>query len=305
MVSLTSAIRTKSMTVGPLLSCPASRSVTTHALGREHQAEVLSFLAARPLYTVIMAGLIRDNGLVSPLNRGSFYACRNYAGEIEGVLLLGHATLFETRTTRALEALAGITRHYTKAHMLAGERDELAAFWDYCREDGKQVRLTSNELLLELRHPVEVHPSISGLRLAAPADLDAVVPVQSEMAYMESGINPLDKDPEGFRRRCARRIALGRTWVLVEGGKLIFKTEVQAETPLVSYLEGVYVAPSERGRGKGLKCLAQLHHILLRNVPSLCLYVNEQNWQAQAFYRKAGYRLRGHYDTIYLQRNDS
>ncbi len=48
----------------------------------EHQQEVLAFLAERPLHTVFLAGYIRDNNLVSPLNRASFYACRDNQNHI-------------------------------------------------------------------------------------------------------------------------------------------------------------------------------------------------------------------------------
>jgi hypothetical protein len=80
-------------------------SVSIQKLSAEDQHEVLAFLAERPLHTIFMTGFIRDNGLVSPLNRGTFYACRNEEGHLEGVSLIGHATLIETRSSRALEAL--------------------------------------------------------------------------------------------------------------------------------------------------------------------------------------------------------
>src|SRR5688500_475042 len=81
-----------------------SDRVTVHPLTDEHKAEVLDFLSARPLHTVFLAGFIRDNGLVSLLNRGTFYAARGREGRLEGVALIGHATLIEARTDAALEA---------------------------------------------------------------------------------------------------------------------------------------------------------------------------------------------------------
>ena len=44
-------------------------------LGQSDQSEVIEFLSARPVHTVFMVGLIRDNGLLSPRNRGSFSRC--------------------------------------------------------------------------------------------------------------------------------------------------------------------------------------------------------------------------------------
>src|SRR6266550_3826046 len=86
----------------PLLT----RSLIIRPLGLAHGAEVLAFLAQRPIHTVIMAGFIRDNGLLSPLNRGTFYACRNAAGHLEGVALIGHVTIVETESDEALELFA-------------------------------------------------------------------------------------------------------------------------------------------------------------------------------------------------------
>ena len=82
---------------------PCVDSVAVQQLSEEHRDEVLSFLAERPLHTVIMAGWIRDNGIVSPLNRGTFYGCRDLEGRLEGVALIGHATLFEAAGQEAAE----------------------------------------------------------------------------------------------------------------------------------------------------------------------------------------------------------
>src|SRR5829696_9128471 len=74
--------------------------------------EALSFLAARPLQTFFLAGLIRDNGVESPLNRGTFYGCRDDEGRLEGVALVGHATAFEARTAGAVGAFARLAQAY-------------------------------------------------------------------------------------------------------------------------------------------------------------------------------------------------
>src|SRR5688500_10114111 len=65
--------------------------------------EVLQFLSHRPIHTVAMMSLIHDNGIVSPFNRGTFYGCRDANGQLEGVALVGHATLMETVSNRALD----------------------------------------------------------------------------------------------------------------------------------------------------------------------------------------------------------
>jgi predicted GNAT family acetyltransferase len=278
----------------------ATRSLTIEPLGSEGEQEVLAFLSFRPLHTMVMASYIRDNGLVSPLNRGTFYACRDEKGSLEGVALIGHATLIEAHTDEALAAFAREAQRCESAHMIMGEQDKIEQFWSYYAEAGQTPRLICRELMFEQSWPVEVGEDVPGLRLATLGDLDLVAPVQAQMAFEESGVNPLDKDPEGFRRRCARRIEQGRVWVWVEDGRLIFKADIVAETPEVNYLEGVWVNPAERGKGHGLRCVLQLTRTLLQQCDAVSLFANEQNRSAVAFYTKAGFKQRSCYDTIFL-----
>ena len=263
--------------------------------------EVLDFLAERPLHTVIMSSFVRDNGLVSPLNRGAFYGCRGEDGGLEGVALIGHATMVEARTEEALAAFARLARESQSGHVILGETDKVGRFWGYYAKGEESPRLLCREMLLEQRWPVAVREEVKGLRLATADDLGLVMPVQAEMAYEESGVNPLERDPEGFRRRCARRIGMGRVWVWVEDGRLIFKADIISETPEVVYLEGVWVNPEERGKGYGLRCMSRLGRELLSRAGSISMLVNERNIKALSLYRRAGYKPRGCYDTIYLK----
>ena len=75
--------------------------LTVTLLSDEDEAEVMAFLAERPSYTFAIAGMIRNNGIVSPHNRGGFYACRNAEGNLLGVALIGHFILFESRSDAA------------------------------------------------------------------------------------------------------------------------------------------------------------------------------------------------------------
>lgn len=276
--------------------------VETYALGEDEREEVLTFLAERPVHTVCMAGLIRDNGVRSEHNRGTFYACRNSSGRLEGVALVGHATLLDARTPRAYREFALAAQCSTRTNMIMGESDSVEEFWGHYADAGQPMRRACRELLFELARPVEDACEVESLRPATAADLDLVVPVHASLAEAESGVNPLDSDAEGFRARCLRRITQGRVRVVVSAdGRLLFKADVQAETPEVVYLEGIYVHPSERGTGTGRRCLKQLTRELLPRTRRVCLLVNEENTRAHSFYRACGFRLRGVYDTIFLR----
>ena len=279
-------------------------SMRVQLLTSGFEAETLTFLSKRPLHTVSMAGLIIENGLISPLNRGEFYACRNTLGKLEGVALIGHATLVEAHSDTALEAFALLAQDNTRAHLIRGEQEMIERFLEYYTTSGGSPRLICRELLLERRQSFMPHETVSSLRAATLDDLEPILIVNDSMIYEECGVNPLQSDPVGFRQRTARRIERGRMWVWIEQGRLLFKTDVISDTPEVIYLEGIYVNPEERGKGYGFHCLTQLGNQLLQRAKSICLLVNEYNQAAINFYHKAGYTQQGRYDTIYLQQQN-
>ncbi len=269
------------------------------SLREEEKAEALSFLAKRPVHTVFMASLIRDNGVESPLNRGRLYGYRGPLGQLEGIALIGHATLVEAQTDACLSAFAQLAQKSVLPYLIRGEADRITKFWSYYGKSGQQPSRVCRELLLEqIRIPDG--EEVGDLRQATLADLEAIIEVNAEMARAESGTDPLKRDPDGFRQRTARRISLGRNWVWMRDGKLIFKADVIAETEQASYLEGIYVDPDERGKGYGSRCLAQLGRSLLQHSGSICLTLNSGKNETRNFYEKAGYTLRSYYDTIYL-----
>lgn len=265
-----------------------------------HEEEVLAFLAASPLHTVFMAGLIRDNGMLSPMNRGDFYLSRRERGGIDGVALIGHATMFEARSEESLALFARQARSCQRAHVIVGEESQSELFWRHYAEGRMVPHRPCRNSFLTQHWPLAVHEPVAELRPASYTEFGRILRVQAQMAYEESGVDPLEIDPQGFSYRIERRIGEGRVWVWVRDGRVVFKADVMAETPEVIYLEGIYVDPQERGRGYGQRCLSQLGRLLLARTKALCLLVNEENHGAFSFYQKAGYKLHSYFRTIFL-----
>ncbi len=301
---MSSALAMAQTEVGrPQLSSPYQRAVNgmnVEALSEDDKEEILDFLSRRPIHTVCMAGYIRDHGVVSDLNRGTFYGCRDEEGSLEGVALIGHAILLETQSEEALKAFAQLRDRFENSHLIRGQHELIQHFWLHFSQYGHTPRLACRELLFEQQAAPQIDGPTPQLRLATLAELDEILNINAEMALSESGIDPRKKDPAGFRKRVVQRIEQGRVWVWASNGHLVFKVDIFAETPEMIYLEGVHVREQERGKGHGLRCMAQLGSILLNRSQSICLLVNEQKQKLSAFYMKAGYQLRGIYDTIYL-----
>jgi uncharacterized protein len=288
-------------TVSTSLPFAAARCLTALPLGNESKAEVLQFLSARPLHTVVMSGLIIDNGLEDELNRGTFYGHRNSAGALEGVALIGHTTIVEARTDAAMRAFARVAQDFRRAHVIVGEQESVARFWSFYAIAGQPLRRLCRETLLELNEPPVVSNNAGNLRTADLEDLSLIVPAHAAMALDESGVDPLQVDPEGFRSRCRRRIEQGRVWVCVEDGKLIFKADIISDTPDVIYLEGIYVRDLDRGKGLGSLYIAQLAQSLLSRTKSISVLVNCERPRAVKCFQKVGFVPRSLYDTLYLQ----
>jgi ribosomal protein S18 acetylase RimI-like enzyme len=273
---------------------------TVQQLTEDSKSEALEFLAARPPHTVIIDGLLRQNGLDSGLNRGTFYVCRDRHKAILGIALIGHHVLFETSDDHAIREFAKLARETSAIRFIMGETDKITRFWIHYAGKRQIEFSVERELLLEQRWPVEALQDVPGLRLATAEDLELVAEAHAAVAVEEQGIDVLGVDPVGFTARCARRIEQGRVWVWIENGRLIFKVDIVSETPYVTYLEGAFVAPPDRSRGYGLRCFSLLSRQILQRTASICLLVNERNQAARSFYQSADFKLLSRYVTIFL-----
>jgi ribosomal protein S18 acetylase RimI-like enzyme len=275
----------------------AALQVSEVGAGREN--EVLAALTVPSLTNVIMAGFVHDNTLDSPLNRGRFYICHSEHGELEGVGLIGHTILINAFSRRALEALAAVARREASPHLLMGDRNTVQSFWHYYAGAGMLPRHVCPILFLH-RTPFTDHEQVPGLRLAAREDLEHVVQAQAAMVRETSGVDPLAKDPTGFRERYVRRIEKRRVWVLIENDRLVFKTDVIADTADAVYIEGVYVKPEERGKGIGQRCLTQAGHSFLGHTKAIYLFVENEEKRTRSFYNKLGFKEGGQYDLLFF-----
>lgn len=272
--------------------------VTSPLPGSEEH--ILSELSSNSLTNVIMAGFIRDNGFISPLNRGKFYTCRDEENRVEGIALIGHTILFEAFSDRAIQTFATLARRESASHLLMGEHNAVERFWGYYSSNYQSPRLVCPILFLERREPFAKQVEVSGLRVATCGDLEHVVQAQAAMVLETSGVDPLKKDPAGFRQRYLQRIEKNRVWVLMDNGQLVFKADIIADTQEASYIEGIYVRPEDRGKGLGGRCVTGLGHILLKRTKALYLFVENQSTRTKSFYLNLGFKVAGHYDLLYF-----
>ena len=262
-----------------------------HRLTEANRIEVMEFLSVRPVHTVVMSSFIKDNGVVSELNRGKFFGYRGKNGEIEGIALIGHTTLVEARSEMALKAFAVYARNpETPIHLIMSSGKEAENFWFHYTDGLREPRLKCTEALFEVAFPYAVQKCEWNIKNADISQLELIAEAQAEIAFVECQVDPLLRDREGFLKRVARRIEQNRVFSVFENGRLIFKADIIAETAETIYLEGIYVHPEYRGKGVGSRCLAALTLELLNRVENICMLSNLEFEGAHRSYYKAGYK---------------
>jgi RimJ/RimL family protein N-acetyltransferase len=176
-----------------------------------------------------------------------------------------------------------------QARMIIGEERAVDELWGEAR--GRMPKPRDDrpgQPVYVLEDPPE--PGESGLRAATARDLELLVPACAEAHREEIGIDPLRRDPEGFRWRTRAQIEEGRSWLWVEEGIICFKAEASAWTPSAVQLQQVWVDPRVRNRGYAKRAMRDLSRVLLAKVPAVCLFVRPENDQAIRVYEGIGMR---------------
>jgi predicted GNAT family acetyltransferase len=138
----------------------------------------------------------------------------------------------------------------------------------------------------------------SGLRAATIEDLDILLPACAATHREELGVDPLDRDRDGFHRRTIAQIREGRSWLWTEGETILFKAEASAWTPSAVQLQQVWVDPEVRNQGHGKRGISDLCRLLLEQTPSVCLFVRPENEPAIRLYEGIGMHRAGTYRSL-------
>jgi uncharacterized protein len=138
----------------------------------------------------------------------------------------------------------------------------------------------------------------TGLREARLKDVELLLPACAATHREELGVDPLERDAAGFRRRTLGQIQEHRSWLWTENGTILFKAEASAWTPSAVQLQQVWVDPAVRNQGYGRGGLRHLCRLLLERTPTVCLFVRPENAPAIRVYEAVGMRRRGSYRSV-------
>jgi ribosomal protein S18 acetylase RimI-like enzyme len=248
--------------------------------------QVLEFCARDPIERVFLEDVARrgfgrfvavegeDGALVSLCHLGA-----NLVPSGHGCGMFGHAA-------------AGMA-----SRMIIGEERAVEELWGEARSQMPEPRADRpGQPVYAIAEP----PASGGsdLRAATLDDLELLIPVCAAAHQFELGVDPMARDPEGFRWRTRAQIADARSWLWLDGEVILFKAEASAWTPSAVQIQQVWVDPSVRGRGYGARGMRDLCRLLLETTPFVTLFVRTENAAAIALYESIGMRLVGRYRSL-------
>ena len=238
--------------------------------------QVLTFCSEEPVERVFLEDIAR-RGL------GRFSAVAGPHGRLEALCHVG-ANIVPSGSGCADFAQAAAR---SGARMVIGEERAVGELWDAARRRMPSPRDDRpGQPVYALREAPE--SGETGLRAARLPDLDLLVPACAEAHREEIGVDPLQRDADGFRWRTRQQIEEGRSWLWVEEGVIRFKAEASAWTPAAVQLQQVWVDPEARRRGYARRALGDLCRLLLEQVPAVCLFVRPENAPALGLYDSIG-----------------
>lgn len=171
-----------------------------------------------------------------------------------------------------------------------GRRDHVAELWASlggCWGDPRDYR--GAQFLMVLERPVEPSLPLGGIRPAGLEQFETVLTAAAAMYREELGSDPFAVGAGiPFRRRVARSLARGRTWVGVDDDEVFFKADVAAISPRVAQIQGIWVRPDRRGAGLGAGGTAAVCAGLQSRRLTPSLVVNGSNAAARSAYRRVG-----------------
>jgi len=238
--------------------------------------QILRFCAAAPVERVFLED-------VSRRSQGRFAAVAGPDRELTALCHLGSNLVPSGRGCAAFAPLAA----RSGARMIIGEAVAVGDLWEAARRKLPRPRLDRpGQPVYAMSVPPE--PGGTGLRPATVADLDLLVPSCAAAHLEELGVDPLRRDPAGFRWRTRTQIEEGRSWLWSEDGVIRFKAEASAWTPSAVQLQQVWTDPPARRQGFAARALRDLIRLLLETTPTVCLFVRTENAPAIRLYESIG-----------------
>ena len=247
--------------------------------------QILEFCAEDPVERVFLEDVARRG-----LGRFSAFAAD---GRLSALCHVGANLVPSGRDCGRFAAVTARGR----ARMIIGDERPVTELWDVVGDRMPEPRDDRpGQPVYAIDEPPD--PGGTGLRAAKERDYEVLLPACAAAHAEEIGIDPMARDPEGFRWRTRSQIEEGRSWAWIDDGSILFKAEASAWTPSAVQLQQVWVDPPARNQGYAQRGMRDLIRLLLERVPTVCLFVRPENAPAIRVYEAVGMRRHGSYRSL-------
>jgi uncharacterized protein len=266
-------------------------SLPVRVLDDRHRHDVLAILDADPVSNVFVSARVHAAGL-EPSRLGAQMWGFVRDGRVSSLCYSGANLIPISADSAAVRAFAERARAQgRRCSSIVGPVATVTELWGLLRPywgRPRAIRAVQPVMATSKIPPVPPDPRVRRVRIE---DFDVIYPACVSMFTEEVGVSPNAGDGGVlYRARVAELIRAGRAFARIEDGRVVFKAEVGAATPLACQVQGVWVHPELRGQGLAVGGMSALVVEALRSIaPTVSLYVNDYNAAARAAYRRVGF----------------
>lgn len=253
-------------------------------LDRRDEAAVEELLHADPVLHLFLLGFLA----VHPIDRAWWYGVGD--DRLAGVVLVlpGRLAVPCCPSPHHGQALGQLLKELHRPTMMVGPRADTDAIRQAWAPGQSAVR-SYDQRLYVLDHATEP-PTVPGFRRARDGDIPELAAHAAAMEIEDLGQDPNEESPTAHLAAVKDRVRSGRTWVVEEGGRIVFQVNVGTTSRLGCQIGGTYVPPEARGRGLAKAGVLATAAWLLGRYPRVTLHVNEANTPAVRVYERCGFR---------------
>ncbi|MET8703129.1 GNAT family N-acetyltransferase [Kitasatospora sp. NPDC004723] len=285
-------------------SFQAARALaTTRVLEPPDLADALAVLHRDPVANAFVATRVEAVGLDPWRLGGEMWGWYDEHGELDALCYAGANLVLVDAGPQAVQAFAERARRQgRRCSSIVGPAGPTSALWALLeRSWGPAREVRAHQPLMSTSVPsAEISPDPL-VRRVRRNEIETLMPACVAMFTEEVGVSPLAGDGGLlYQARVAELVSTGRSFARFgEAGEVVFKAEIGAVTAGACQIQGVWVAPEQRGKGLSEIGMAAVLDVALREVaPVVSLYVNDYNLRARAAYRRVGFREVGAFMSV-------
>lgn len=280
-----------------MVTIPAEGRWSLRSLSEDDVSAALAFLRRDPLINIYLVSRLLEERSAAATQ---IFAVRHNNDIVllallaTNIVLGGDSTVPNDVTDTAIAVIAEriITRVLPVRAIISPAR-LVEALWSHLRSRIDPPTVVRMNQPIYAIHRSPGFPDLTESRFSTARDLDQLVPACAAMHKEEVGIDPLLRDPIGYRERVRELVEQKRSVVTIVDGRIAAKCEFSAVTNDAAQLMGVWTNPLLRRHGYARTLLREVCGHLFRSGRTVTLFVNDFNAPAIALYESLGFQRIG------------